>query len=103
MDVEVVDLFRVNSSQPTAGHQLRLLPAGRERLADPGVTGIVVTHGTDTLEESAFLLDLFHADPRPVVLTGAQQPLDSVDGDAAGNLYDALLTAADGHGTGVVI
>jgi L-asparaginase len=103
VDVRVVDLFTVNSSQLTTGHQLRLLHAVHDVLADPSVDGVVVTHGTDTLEESAFLLDLFHADRRPVVFTGAQKPLDAEDGDAAGNLYDALLTAATGRDIGAVI
>ncbi|MFC4035433.1 asparaginase [Streptomyces polygonati] len=103
VDVSVVDLFTVNSSQLTTDHQLRLLHTVHETLADPSVDGVVVTHGTDTLEESAFLLDLFHGDRRPVVLTGAQKPLDAEDGDAAGNLYDALLTAATGRDIGVVI
>lgn len=103
VDVTVVDLFTVNSSRLTTDHQLRLLHAVHDVLADPAVDGVVVTHGTDTLEESAFFLDLFHADRRPVVFTGAQQPLDAEDGDAAGNLYDALLTAATGRDIGVVI
>jgi len=103
VEVTVVDLFTVNSSQLTTAHQLRLLHTVREVLADPAVDGVVVTHGTDTLEESAFFLDLFHADRRPVVFTGAQKPLDAEDGDAAGNLYDALLTAATGRDIGAVI
>lgn len=103
VDVRVVDLFTVNSSRLTTDHQLRLLHAVHEVLADPAVDGVVVTHGTDTLEESAFFLDLFHGDRRPVVFTGAQRPLDAEDGDAAGNLYDALLTAATGRDIGAVI
>ena len=101
--VTVVDLFTVNSSRLTTAHQLRLLHTVHEVLADPAVDGVVVTHGTDTLEESAFFLDLFHTDRRPVVFTGAQKPLDAKDGDAAGNLYDALLTAATGRDIGAVI
>lgn len=101
--VRVVDLFTVNSARVTTDHQLRLLYAVHEALADPEVDGVVVTHGTDTLEESAFFVDLFHHDPRPVVFTGAQQPLDAPDGDAAGNLYDALLTAVSGRDIGAVI
>ncbi|MBV9024526.1 MAG: asparaginase [Streptomycetaceae bacterium] len=100
---EVVDLFNVNSSRLTTAHQLTLLRAVHNALADPGVDGIVVTHGTDTLEESAFLLDLHHDDPRPVVFTGAQRPLEAVDGDAAGNLHDALLTAATVRDLGVLV
>lgn len=103
VEVRVVDLFTVNSAQLTTAHQFRLLRTVHEVLADPSVDGVVVTHGTDTLEESAFLLDLHHRDPRPVVFTGAQLPLDSTDGDAAGNLYDALLTAASSEDIGVVI
>jgi L-asparaginase len=103
VEVSVRDLFTVNSSQLTTAQQLELLRTVHEVLADPSVDGVVVTHGTDTMEESAFLLDLHHHDRRPVVFTGAQLPLDSVDGDAAGNLYDAMLTAATGRDIGVVI
>ncbi|MET9436501.1 asparaginase [Streptomyces sp. NPDC006551] len=101
--VEVVDLFNVNSSRMTTRRQLTLLRAVHETLADPGVDGIVITHGTDTLEETAFLLDLHHEDPRPVVLTGAQRPLGTADGDGPGNLCDALQVAASVRGLGVLI
>ncbi|MFH8728870.1 asparaginase [Streptomyces termitum] len=101
--VEVTDLFNVNSSRLTAAHQLALLRTVHETLADPGVDGVVVTHGTDTLEETAFLLDLHHDDARPVVLTGAQKPFGSGDGDGPGNLYDALQVAAGVRGLGVLV
>ncbi|MFJ9592679.1 asparaginase [Streptomyces virginiae] len=103
MTVEVVDLFSVNSPRLTTAHQLTLLRTVHEVLADPGVDGIVVTHGTDTLEESAFLVDLHHHDPRPIVFTGSQRPMGTADGDGPGNLYDALLTAATTRGLGVLI
>lgn len=101
--IEVVDLFSVNSPRLTTAHQLTLLRTVHEVLADPDVDGIVVTHGTDTLEESAFLVDLHHDDPRPVVFTGAQLPLDAADGDGPGNLHDALLTASTTRGLGVLV
>lgn len=101
--VEVVDLFNVNSSSMTTERQLTLLRTVREVLADPAVDGIVVTHGTDTLEESAFLLDLHHDDPRPVVFTGAQKPLGATDGDGPGNMYDALQVAASVRDLGVLV
>ncbi|MFD7609328.1 asparaginase [Streptomyces sp. NPDC059828] len=103
VSVEVVDLFRVNSPRLTTAHQLTLLHTVHEVLSDPGVDGIVVTHGTDTLEESAFLVDLHHDDARPVVFTGAQLPLEAADGDGPGNLHDALLTAATVRGLGVLV
>ncbi|GHF58412.1 L-asparaginase [Streptomyces mashuensis] len=101
--VRVVDLMSVNSARLTTAHQLTLLRTVREVLADPAVDGIVVTHGTDTLEESAFLLDLHHDDPRPVVLTGAQLPMEAADGDGPRNLHDALLTAATVRDLGVLV
>ncbi|MFI9206426.1 asparaginase [Streptomyces sp. NPDC053048] len=101
--VRVVDLMSVNSARLTTAHQLALLRTVREVLADPAVDGIVVTHGTDTLEESAFLLDLHHDDPRPVVFTGAQLPLEAADGDGPRNLHDALLTAASVRDLGVLV
>ncbi|MFI1973295.1 asparaginase [Streptomyces cinnamoneus] len=103
--VRVVDLMSVNSARLTTRDQLALLRAVHEVLADPDVDGVVVTHGTDTLEESAFFLDLHHDDPRPVVLTGAQRPLEAPDGDGPRNLHDALLTAATeaARGMGVLV
>ncbi|MFZ3560575.1 asparaginase [Streptomyces sp. BH055] len=103
VEVDVVDLFNVNSSRMTTELQLTLLRTVREVLADPAVDGIVVTHGTDTLEESAFLLDLHHDDPRPVVFTGAQKPLGQAEGDGPGNMYDALQVAANVRDMGVLV
>lgn len=100
---EVVDLFTVNSARLTTAQQLILLHTVHAILADPEVDGVVVTHGTDTLEESAFLLDLYHRDPRPVVFTGAQRALDMPKSDAGSNLHDALLTAANVAGLGVLV
>ncbi|KNB53980.1 asparaginase [Streptomyces caatingaensis] len=101
--VRVVDLMSVNSARITTAHQIALLRTVREVLADPAVDGVVVTHGTDTLEESAFFVDLHHDDPRPVVFTGAQRPLEDPEGDGPRNLHDALLTAATVRGLGVLV
>ncbi|GAA1462317.1 asparaginase [Williamsia maris] len=85
----------VDSAAMTDAEHRLLLRAIAEELADPDVTGVVVTHGTDTLEETALVVDLVHADPRPVVFAGAQYPADSPRSDGPTNLAAALACAAD--------
>lgn len=95
-DLEVVcrDVLRRNSFALTLQDMQAVLDAAREAFADPQISGVVVTHGTDTMEETAFLVDLFLADKRPVVFTGAQRSADAPDGDGPRNLGDALTVAA---------
>ncbi|MGC4934876.1 asparaginase domain-containing protein [Gordonia sp. DT30] len=90
-----VDLMSVDSSAMTPADQFRVIAAIADSLRDPGVVGVVVTHGTDTMEETAFLADLFAADPRPVIFTGAQYPADSPVADGPANIAAAIALAAD--------
>ncbi|MCF6509669.1 asparaginase [Blastococcus sp. MG754426] len=87
------DLRTVGSFALTTADLRELVTEVRRCLAED-VDGVVVTHGTDTMEESAFLADLVHDDPRPVVVTGAQRPFDSPAPDGPRNLADALRVAA---------
>lgn len=85
-----VDVRALDSSSMTLADVDALVATVHEQLADPSVAGVVVTHGTDSLVETAFALDLFHSDPRPVVVTGAQRAADSLHPDGPGNLRAAV-------------
>lgn len=63
--------------------------------ADPEIDGIIITHGTDTAEETAFLLDLTLAAGKPVVLVGAMRPSDAVGADGMRNFANAVRVASD--------
>ncbi|MGB7383176.1 MAG: asparaginase domain-containing protein, partial [Rhodococcus sp. (in: high G+C Gram-positive bacteria)] len=68
-DVEVREVMSKDSSTFDFADMDRIVDSVSNALADPACSGVVVLHGTDTMEESALLVDLFHDDPRPVVFT----------------------------------
>jgi len=72
---------------------------------DPGVDGIVITHGTDTLEETSFFLTLTVRTDKPIVVVGSMRPGTAMSADGMLNLYDAVVAAADkaSRGKGVLI
>jgi L-asparaginase len=76
-------------------------------LAEPGTDGVLITHGTDTLEETSYFLSLVTKSDKPVVMVGAMRPATAVSADGPGNLYNGVAVAADprarGKGTLVVL
>jgi L-asparaginase len=107
-DVDVVPIpFRsLGSVAITPKDWLELAALIRDTAAaDPLLTGFVVTHGTATLEETAWFLDLVLAVEQPVVVTGAQRPANTDGSDAAANLRGAvaLAAASASRGAGVLV
>lgn len=73
--------------------------------ADPAITGVIITHGTDTAEETAFLLDLTLPAGKPIVLVGAMRPADAVGADGMRNFANAVRVVSDpaAAGRGVLL
>lgn len=94
-NIEIIeeDIFHLPSPHVTLHHMLdiqkRLLTAIEEDRFD----GAVITHGTDTLEETAYFLELTLDSPFPVVLTGAMRPTDELGSDGVSNLQNAIWTS----------
>lgn len=98
-------IAQIDSAEMT--HQIWFTLANRINalLADPSVDGVVVTHGTDTLEETAYFLNLVVKSAKPVVVVGAMRPALALSSDGPINLYNAVLLAAsdEAAGKGVLI
>jgi L-asparaginase len=99
-------LFQMPSNAIGPDQLYRMADRCEALLDDPQTRGIVITHGTDTLEDTAFFLQLALGDcPRPIVVTGSQRALHESGTDAVRNLIDAMRVAArpDARGQGVLV
>jgi L-asparaginase type II len=105
-DVETEQFSNIPSPSITPDHWLRLAQRINLILKDhPNLAGIVVTHGTDRLEETAFFLHLTIKSDRPVVIVGAQRPPTGISPDGPINLLSAIRVAAapQSRGKGVTV
>jgi L-asparaginase len=104
--VEEVDFRRLPSHALTDADWLELR-ARIQSLLDGAFDGVVVTHGTNTLEETAYFLSLTVHSEKPVVLVGSMRPASALSADGELNLLNAVRVAADpaarGHGALVVL
>ncbi|ATG56018.1 L-asparaginase [Brachybacterium ginsengisoli] len=98
------EIANVSSSDVRPHHLAEVLERARQAV-DAGARGVVLTHGTDTLEESAFLLNRYWDREAPLVVTGAMRPASALGADGPSNLHDAVRTAASpqARGAGVLV
>ena len=94
-DFDLINFARLPGPHWTPGRMMELARAARKELADERIAGAVVTHGTDTLEETAYLLDLVLDEEKPVVLVGAMRNSSELSWDGPANLRSAVRVAID--------
>jgi L-asparaginase len=99
------EIARIGSQDVGIAEWQALHAACAAAMDDPAVSGVIITHGTDTAEETAFLLDLTLPTTKPVVLVGAMRPADAVGTDGMRNFANAVRVASDAQaaGRGVVL
>lgn len=98
-------VFQIASENMSNDHWLKLARRVNELLAQDDVDGVVITHGTDTLEETSYFLNLTVKSKKPVVLVGSMRPSTAISADGPINLYNAVILAgsAEARGRGVLV
>ena len=103
LTLDVKDIAKLDSSAMTLDDTDTIIEAVNKELQRDDVDGVVVTHGTDSMEETAIAVDTFQDSDKPVALTGAMRPFDDPDPDGPDNLALAVKTVTDpsnkGRGT----
>lgn len=101
-DLDAEQVAQLDSKDMDAATWQRLAQRAACHLARPEVQGVVVTHGTDTLEESAWFLHRVLAPGKPLVLTAAMRPASALSADGPQNLLDAVTVARHPGAAGVL-
>ena len=104
-DVSGEQIASIGSQDMNDAVWLKLAKRVNEILAKPDVAGIAITHGTDTMEETSYFLNLVVKSDKPVVLTGSMRPSTAMSADGPLNIYNAVAIAADptAKGRGVLV
>ena len=104
-NVKGEQVFQIASESYTNDHLLQLARRVAQLVKQDDVDGIVITHGTDTLEETAFFLNLVIQTEKPIVVVGSMRPGTAMSADGMLNLHNATVVAAseDARGKGVLV
>lgn len=105
-DIEVYDYIRIGSSEISIQNWIDIAKVIMQQLdANPDIDGIVVTHGSNTSEETSYFLNLVLDTDKPVVVVGAQRQRGTLSEDGSRNLFDAVRVAAhpEANGRGVML
>src|SRR5215475_11851792 len=104
-DYEIIDFGRYPGPHMTPERMMELSNLVRQELARNDIDGVAITHGTDTLEETAYLLDLTVDNQKPVAVTGAMRNSSEVGWDGPANLMAAVrvAAAAEARGLGTMV
>jgi L-asparaginase len=98
--IEVQDVVNVGSTNMTPALWLQVSRRAETALEREEVAGVLVTHGTDTMEETAYFLDLTVESPKPVIMVGAMRAASEWDADGPRNLLDAARVAVSAEAVG---
>lgn len=100
-DLEEVQISNLNSDDITSSLWIKLAVTINKLSRDENIDGFVITHGTDTMEETAFFLHLVLKTDKPVIVTGAMRPSTATSADGPMNLYQAVTVAASDKAKGM--
>lgn len=104
-NIKTIEFSNIDSSQMTPELWAKLSKTVDEQLADPSVKGVVVTHGTDTMAEGAYFLDLTVKSDKPVVFVGAMRDASDISPDGPANILNAVIQVCseEAKGWGVTV
>lgn len=92
-EIESINYSNIPSPHITSRHMMEIAELVKENIIREDVTGVVITHGTDTLEETAYLLDLIIQSEKPIIVVGAMRNSSELGYDGSSNLSAAICTA----------
>ena len=99
-NVKGEQVFQIASENMNNDYWLKLAKHVNALLAQDDVDGIVITHGTDTIEETSYFLSLVVKSKKPVVIVGAMRPSTAISADGPINLYNAVILAGSDEAVG---